>query len=172
MPLRFRKLTQVSFSIIFSGQKKSNGGSNNPNRLSCNLNFKDESQHKDLESFNTKDSSDSKSHDSGIDSIEKPGKDNDNIHQSFYLKRHFRYSQEIHLWNNAVELDRYDFKSLQSLQINIFKATKCQNLHQNAFHLHPTFPLCLLKHEARRSIKVESKVKRKNLIINANRNHK
>ena len=92
MPLRFRKLTQVSFSIIFSGQKKSNGGSNNPNRLSCNLTFKDESQHKDLESFNTKDSSDSKSHDSGIDSIEKPGKTNNIFHQSLYLKRHFRYS--------------------------------------------------------------------------------
>ena len=61
--------------LYFSGPKKSPGGNSNPNRLSCNLAFKDsESQQKDLESFNTKDSSDSKSHDSGIDSIEKPGK--------------------------------------------------------------------------------------------------
>ena len=61
--------------FYFSGPKKSPGGNSNPNRLSCNLAFKDsESQQKDLESFNTKDSSDSKSHDSGIDSIEKPGK--------------------------------------------------------------------------------------------------
>ena len=59
-----------------SGPKKSN----HPNRLSCNIAFKEESsQQKDnLESFNTKDSSDSKSHDSGIDSIEKPGKKNIN----------------------------------------------------------------------------------------------
>ena len=58
--------------LNISGPKKSN----HPNRLSCNIAFKEESsQQKDnLESFNTKDSSDSKSHDSGIDSIEKPGK--------------------------------------------------------------------------------------------------